>query len=74
MNEENVPFVIKVIQDLADASSLVNSHFKDEKKTTIWMNSSNPLLGNKTPSEMIFENRTEKLMDFIKSSLIENET
>lgn len=60
------PFIITVIQDLANVSALVNTHFKDKKKTSQWMNSENPLLGGKEPVEMIFKGRTKKLINFIK--------
>lgn len=73
MNKENEPFIITVIQDLANATSLVNSFFKDEAKTQTWMNSANPLLGNKEPAQMIFEGRTEKLIKFIRDRLEANE-
>ena len=66
------PFIITVIQDLTRISTIVNSHFRDEKKTAIWLNTSNHLLGYKMPIEMIFEGRTNKLIEFIKSSLEEN--
>lgn len=63
------PFIITAIQDLTNISLLVNTFFKDEKKTTLWMNTSNPLLGDQEPTEMIFKGRTEKLRKFIISHL-----
>ncbi len=65
----DTPFIIQIIQDLANVSILVNSHFNDEKKTTQWLNSENPLLGNTSPADMIFQGRTEKLKLFIKNQL-----
>ena len=67
--KESEPFIITVIQDLSNVSQLVNTFFKDEKKTTLWMNTSNPLLGDQEPIEMIFAGRTEKLIDFIINQL-----
>lgn len=72
MNKDNEPFIITVIQDLSNISRLVNTHFKDKKKTTLWLNTANHLLGNQEPIEMIFSGRTEKLTKFIKIQLEEN--
>lgn len=69
MKKEDVPFIITVIQDLSNISHLVNTHFKDNEKTTLWMNTENPLLGNQEPVEMIFKGRTAKLRKFIESQL-----
>lgn len=69
MKKENEPFIITVIQDLSNVSALANTYFKDEKKTSQWMNTENPLLGGQEPVEMIFKGRTEKLLKFIKNQL-----
>lgn len=69
MNKENEPFIITVIQDLANISSLVNTYFNDKEKTTKWLNTSNPLLGDQEPLEMIFKGNTEKLRKFIVSQM-----
>ncbi len=69
MKKEDTPFIITIIQDLASVSSLVNSFFNNDKKTTQWLNTKNPLLGEKEPIEMIFEGKTEKLIGFINSRL-----
>jgi len=63
---KNEPFIITQIQDMAYVAELVNSFFQDDKKTTIWLNTENPLLGNQIPMDMIFAGRTEKLVNFIK--------
>lgn len=65
-------FVVDVIQDLANISALVNSFFKDEAKTTIWLNTPNPLLGGQVPNDMIFQRRTDKLRCFIENQLAGN--
>jgi uncharacterized protein (DUF2384 family) len=65
-------FVVDVIQDLANINALVNSFFNDEKKTTLWMNTPNPLLGGQVPNDMIFQRRTEKLRGFIETTLAGN--
>lgn len=69
---DDKPFIISIIQDLANVSHVVNSYFKDEEKTQRWLNSDNPLLGDVSPVEMIFAGRTEKLLDFVKTSLDDN--
>ncbi len=68
MKKENEPFIITMITDLAKVSSLVNSIFEDEAKTTKWLNTSNSSLGNQEPIEMIFAGQTEKLIKFIKNN------
>lgn len=72
MKKEDEPFVITVIQDVANISSLVNMFFKDDKKTAQWLNTENPLLGHQEPIEMIFKGRTKKLKKFLLSQLEEN--
>ena len=69
MNKKNVPFVIQVIQDIANISHVVNLHFKDEEKTTQWLNTGKPELAGKEPIELIFEARTDELRKFISESL-----
>lgn len=67
------PFIINVITDMANISSLLNSFFKNEQKTTMWLNIKNHLLGDVEPIKMIFSGRTEKLQDFIEKAIEENE-
>jgi hypothetical protein len=72
MKKEETPFIINIIQDMANISFLVNTYFNDEKKTTQWLNTENPLLGNQEPVQMIFAGRTEKLKNFIEQQLLGN--
>lgn len=65
MKKENEPFIITVIQDVANITSLVNSQFKDEAKAQVWLNSDNILTEHKSPIEYIFEGRTEELKAII---------
>jgi uncharacterized protein (DUF2384 family) len=65
-------FVVDVLRDLHDISALVDTFFKNEEKTTLWLNTPNPLLGNQVPVEMIFKGRTEKLRNFIDGQLAQN--
>jgi hypothetical protein len=62
-------FVVDVIRDLNDISALVNTFFKDEEKTTLWLNTPNPLLGGQIPHQMIMQRRTAKLRLFIENQL-----
>ncbi len=64
--------VITIIQDLTNVCALVNSFFQNEQKTTLWMNTKNPLLGDMSPNDMVFAGRTDKLQSFIESQLAEN--
>jgi len=51
---------------------LVNSFFKDNKKTILWMKTENPMLGNQVPNYMIKIGRFEKLKQFVETMLDEN--
>lgn len=64
--KDSEPFIITVIQDLANITSLVNRHFNDEQKTQQWLNTENPQLKNQEPIEMIFKGQTEKLKNYIE--------
>jgi hypothetical protein len=48
---------------------LVNSYFEDEKKTSEWFFTENPLLGGVSPDQMIKLGRFEKLKTFVKQQL-----
>ncbi len=56
----------------AIAINLVGSFFKDQKRTIIWFQTSNPSLGNISPKEMIRRGRSQKLLSFIQTALSEN--
>ena len=61
------------LQDLTIAIDLVENFFKDEQKAMLWFQTSNPLLGDMSPMEMIHLGRFKKLLNFIQNSLGENE-
>lgn len=61
------------LQEWAVAMSLVAQYFKDVQKTILWFKTSNPLLGNVSPREMIRIGRFKKLHRYILSALSENE-
>lgn len=60
---------IDIIMDLQTVSRILYSHFGDKEKVALWLNTKNPLLGDQIPWEMIYQGRTEKLIDFITTSL-----
>jgi uncharacterized protein (DUF2384 family) len=47
----------------------VVAFFKDEEKARVWFATSNPLLGEISPNEMMMLGRHQKLIDFINNSL-----
>lgn len=54
---------------------LVREFFENEpEKVTPWFCSPNPFLGGVSPNEMIQAGREERLLRFIKSSILENVT
>jgi hypothetical protein len=61
------------VREWAVALALVAQHFKDGQKTVLWFKTSNPLLGNIAPREMIRVGRFNKLYRFITNALAENE-
>jgi len=61
------------VNEWAVALSLVAQYFKDEQKTVLWFKTTNPLLGNISPREMIRIGRFKKLYRFILNALSENQ-
>ena len=61
------------ISEWAIALSLVGQYFRDEHKTVLWFKTSNPLLGNIAPRDMIKVGRFKKLNRFILNAISENE-
>lgn len=51
-----------------------NMFFHDEVKSKLWLESVNPLLGNVAPVNMLKFGRFDKLMNFVYTSIYENET
>lgn len=50
-------------------SDQVNEFFKDKYKTKLWFETTNPLLGNISPNQMMDLGRFQKLGEFIDNSL-----
>jgi hypothetical protein len=63
MDEKNLN--IKIFNDVCN-------FFSDEEKARIWFATSNPLLGDLSPNEMIMLGRIKKLDEFIQNSLAGN--
>jgi hypothetical protein len=61
------------VREWAVALSLVAQYFRDEHKTVLWFKTTNPLLGNIAPRDMIRIGRFKKLYRFILNALLENE-
>lgn len=57
----------------ATALNLVYGFFKNKEKTILWFSIPNPLLGGMTPRDMIRLGRFKKLLNFIQTSLDENQ-
>jgi len=56
-----------------DVYNKVCGFFKDdERKTWLWFNTENPLLGGVSPWDMICRGRGEKLLKFVTTSIDEN--
>ncbi len=61
------------IKEWAILLNLVAGHFQgNAAKTMLWFTTSNPLLGNITPRDMIRLGRYKKLFKFIINALAEN--
>ena len=57
-----------------EVRALVLKHFNgDDDKTNAWMSVPNPMLGDTSPTNMLLFGRYEKLMQFVKDSLEENQ-
>lgn len=54
------------------ALNSVGNFFKDVKRTVLWFQTPNPMLGNISPREMIRMGRFKKLWIFIQTALEEN--
>lgn len=62
------------MSDFEEAFGLVKKFFDgDHHKAMLWMVEKNPMLGGVSPREMLFIGRGDKLLQFIKEALSENE-
>jgi len=61
------------VHKILESFDLINGFFHgNENKTLLWFNTINPCLGHVKPIEMIRNGRLDKLLQFIKCSLMEN--
>ena len=64
---------LQILKSLVKIADKVNEeYFHDREKTTVWMNTSNPMLGNFSPHELIFRGKYERVLQFIETALEEN--
>jgi hypothetical protein len=69
--DDRIPAELKErLEQIANICSLVAQHFDDDaRKTAIWFQTENPLLGNMSPRDMIRYGRFAKLRRFIYEAL-----
>lgn len=72
--DERIPLEVQErMREWANVLNLVAEHFNgDARKTALWLTTSNPLLGNMAPRDMIRFGRYKKLFKFIFNALSEN--
>lgn len=72
--DERIPTEVQErMREWANVLNLVAEHFNgDVRKTALWLITSNPLLGNIAPRDMIRFGRYKKLFKFIFNALSEN--
>lgn len=51
---------------------IVNTFFKDDERTKLWMKTPNPLLGKLSPNDLMSLGREKKLRLFVENQLNEN--
>ncbi len=61
------------LTEWSTAINLVGTFFKNQEKTILWFQISNPLLGGMSPRDMIRVGRFKKLLNFIQTALDENQ-
>lgn len=62
------------MSEMPEIRALLREFFgNDPKKIELWLDTKNPLLGGLSPMEMVHVGREEKLLEFVKTSLAENE-
>ena len=73
--DERMPQILKDrLREWGNLLNLVAQFFKgDAIKTALWFKTSNPMLGNISPRDMIRFGRYQKLLKFIINALSENQ-
>lgn len=69
--DERIPHELKErLEEIGNLINVTAEYFQgDLKKTTLWFNTKNPLLGDMSPKEMIAYGRYEKLRKFILNAI-----
>lgn len=52
--------------------NLVGEYFQDQQRVILWLQTSNPLLGDVSPRDMIRVGRYKKLLKFVQTALSDN--
>jgi hypothetical protein len=73
--DERMPLILKErLREWANLFNLVAQFFEgDAIKTALWFKTTNPMLGDITPRDMIRYGRYQKLLKFILNALSENQ-
>ena len=73
--DRRIPKALKDrLEQIANICSLVAEYFEgDAQKTALWFRTTNPMLGNVSPRDMIRLGRYKRLLSFIVDSRAENE-
>jgi uncharacterized protein (DUF2384 family) len=59
------------LENIANICNLVFEFFQDDVKTKLWLQTSNPMLGNISPRDMIRFGRFAKLQRFVTQAITE---
>jgi hypothetical protein len=59
------------LENIANICNLVFEFFQDDLKTKLWLQTSNPMLGNISPRDMIRFGRFAKLQRFVTQAITE---
>lgn len=65
--------VRETTERVALAAAMVGVFFGDEKTAALWMRTENPMLGGVSPLDMIESGRGDKLLEWMREALAENE-
>lgn len=58
--------------EIAEIVESVTNFLGSHKKYITWMETANPMLGNATPTWMLYHGRGSKLLKFVRTSLSDN--
>jgi len=61
-----------ILDEYEETMKVLTDFFGDEEKARLWMLSSNRMLGNVRPVDMVIHGRTHKLHKFIHNAIEEN--